>query len=75
MSKRVPFLIGLGGLLLLSVLYVWFFGVATMFAVEARYFGWKAPVVKRTPVELSDLSVSQAPGRKLTYFGYEFEVP
>ena len=27
------------------------------------------------PTDLQDLSVSQAPGMKLTYFGYEFEVP
>jgi len=29
----------------------------------------------KTPAELKDLSVSGAPGRKLSYFGYEFEVP
>jgi hypothetical protein len=65
----------LGISVVLSVVYLWFFGVATMFALEARYFGWKTPVVKRAPVELQDLSIAQAPGRKLTYFGYEFEVP
>ncbi len=27
------------------------------------------------PTDLQDLSVSEAPGMKLTYFGYEFEVP
>src|SRR6266852_3311823 len=75
MTKRGRILSALaiaGGL---CIVYLWFFGVATMFALEARYVGWKIPVVKRTPVELGDLSISQASGRKLDYFGYEFEVP
>lgn len=55
--------------------YLWFFGVATMFALEARYVAWKMPVVKKTPVELPDLTIAQGAGRKLAYFGYEFEVP
>src|SRR5260370_21578908 len=63
---------GIGGL---CAVYLWFFGFATMFAVEARYVGWKMPVVRRTPVELFDLSISQAPGKKLSYLGYEFELP
>jgi hypothetical protein len=71
--RRVLFILATVGLL--CVAYLWFFGVATMFVLEARYVGWKTPVVKRTPVELSDQSISQAPGRRLTYFGYEFEVP
>ena len=49
---------------------------------------WVAPVVlsietareppryaRLVPVELRDSTISQAPGRKLTYFGYEFEIP
>src|SRR5260370_27307877 len=43
--------------------------------LEARYIGRKSPVVKRVPIELSDLSVSQTTGKKLSYFVYEFEVP
>lgn len=36
----------------------------------------KAPVSDRlVPTDLPDLSISQAPGSKLSYFGYEFEVP
>jgi hypothetical protein len=27
------------------------------------------------PVQLADLSISRTPGGKLSYFGYEFEVP
>jgi len=54
---------------------VWHFGVATLFVLETHYVGWKFPVVKKTPMELADLSLAQAPGGKLSYFGYEFEVP
>lgn len=37
---------------------------------------WKAPIrAKVVPIELKDLSISQAEGTKLNYFGYEFEVP
>lgn len=75
MSKptRILFILAIAGVLCLG--YLWFFGAATMFALEARYFGWKMPVVKRTPVELADHSIAQAVGRKLSYFGYDFEVP
>ena len=60
---------------LLCLIYVWFFGAATMFALEARYVGWKMPVVKKTPTELPDQSIAQGSARKFPYFGYEFEVP
>jgi hypothetical protein len=33
------------------------------------------PVARIVPTELKDHSVSQSPGTKLTYLGYEFEVP
>ena len=33
------------------------------------------PIVKVVPTDLKDLSISQAPGTKLTYLGYEFDVP
>jgi hypothetical protein len=40
------------------------------------YAARKAPAVTRiVPVELKDKSISNAPGMKLSYFGYEFEVP
>jgi hypothetical protein len=40
------------------------------------YAAKKVPSVARVvPTELKDLSVSQAPGMKLSYLGYEFEVP
>lgn len=40
------------------------------------YAAKKAPAIAGVvPTELRDKSVSQAPGAKLSYFGYEFEVP
>ncbi len=40
------------------------------------YFAKAAPAVARVvPTELKDVSISPASGRKLSYFGYEFEVP
>jgi hypothetical protein len=40
------------------------------------YFAKTAPAVARVaPTELKDVSTSLAPGKKLSYFGYEFEVP
>ncbi len=33
------------------------------------------PITRIVPTDLKDRSVSQAPGKTLSYFGYEFEVP
>ncbi len=75
MSRWMRVLVGLGIAVLACGIYLWFFGVQTFSALEARYIARKMPVVKKVPVELPDLSVSQASGKKLSYFGYEFEVP
>jgi hypothetical protein len=75
MSRRTRFLIGLGMAVLVSVIYLWFFGFQTLIALEVRYLTRKMPVVRLAPVQLTDLSISRSPGRKLSYFGYEFEVP
>lgn len=75
MSKLKRILLVLAIATLSCIVYLWFFGVATMFALEARYIAWKTPVVKRIPTELPDQSITQVPGRKLSYFGYDFEVP
>lgn len=75
MSRRTRFLIGLGIALLLSFIYLWFFGFQTVIALGARYLARKTPVVRIVPAQLTDLSISQSPGKKLSYFGYEFEVP
>lgn len=75
MSKRKRVLIWLGASAALLGLYVWFFGVATMFVLETRFAARKAPVVNKTPVQLSDLSVSTSPSTKFSFAGFEFELP
>lgn len=75
MSKRQRIFLVWANVFLVAGFYVWYFGAATLFVLETRYVEWKSPIVKKIPVELTDLSVSQAPGLKLSYFGYEFEVP
>src|SRR5260370_22686905 len=75
MSRWKHLLVWLGIAVVACGTFFWFFGVQTLLALEARYIGQKSPVVKRVPIELSDLSVSQTTGKKLSYFGYEFEVP
>ena len=61
--------------LVLAVLYLWFFGVQTAIVLEEHYFAWKSPSMWAVPVQLPDTSVSESPGRKLSYLGCEFEVP
>jgi len=75
MSTRARVLIGLFVVLLLCVAYVWFFGFQTLVLLEARFLTRKAPAVSLAPSPLKDLSISRSPGKKLSYFGYEFEVP
>src|SRR5882762_6217105 len=75
MSKWTRILIGLGIAVIACGAYVWFFGVQTFFIWNTRRVARKEPVVWTTPVQLLDLSMSQAPGKKLFYFGYVFEVP
>jgi len=41
----------------------------------ARWEAKKIPLVKVTPQLLTDYSVSDAPGRTVSYLGYSFEVP
>lgn len=40
-----------------------------------RYTYRKMPDVAKTPVPLSDLSISNVRHRTASYFGYEFELP
>lgn len=62
--------------------------IVVTLAVIAVGVYWVAPVAlsfwtarklpknaRVVPQDLHDLSVSQAPGQKLSYFGYEFEIP
>ena len=75
MPKWARILIALFVVLLVCAAYVWFFGPQTVIALGARYLARKTPVVSMAPAQLTDLSASRSPGRKLSYFGYEFEIP
>jgi hypothetical protein len=75
MSKWIRILIGFGILVVLGIAYIWFFGVQTFYVWETRKVARTNPLMWTTPVALTDLSISQSPGRKFSYFGYDFEVP
>jgi hypothetical protein len=75
MSKWKRTLLGLGiGVVFIGV-YVWFFGFQTASALLVRYESRKLPDIAKTPIALADLSISTVPHKKVTYFGYEFELP
>jgi hypothetical protein len=58
-------------LVLLGAVVYWAAPIALSF-----YAAHKAlPIARIVPEDLKDLSISQAPGTKLSYLGYEFEVP
>ena len=59
----------------LCVVYLWFFGTQTFFALYARQIGRKIPIVKSVPVDLKDLSVSELKGERVSFMEAEFEVP
>jgi hypothetical protein len=75
MSTWARILIALFVVLVLCAAYLWFFGFQTLIVLEARYLTRKTPAVRLAPAQLADLSISRSPGKKLSYFGYEFEVP
>lgn len=75
MSRWKRVLISIGIVLVVCATYLWFLGTQTFFVLEAHNVARKLPFVKLMPVPLPDLSVAQAPGMKLSYFGYEFEIP
>ena len=54
-----------------------FLGVGWVAPVALSFYAARKvpPVARVVPTDLKDTSVSQAPGTKLSYFGYEFEVP
>jgi hypothetical protein len=62
---------------LVITLAVVFVSVEWIAPVALSYYGArKAPAVTRVvPTDLKDQTVSLAPGSRLSYFGYEFEVP
>ncbi|HWX54338.1 MAG TPA: hypothetical protein VN176_07070 [Verrucomicrobiae bacterium] len=72
-EKRI--LLVLGIVALLCGAYALFFGSKTIMLMDMGDMARSTPAVRNTPQPLPDLSVSSAPGTKLSYFGYEFEVP
>jgi len=56
-------------------IYLWCFGEQTMWVLGSRYIGWKVPMVNKTPTDIQDRSIANGIGKKVSYFGYEFEVP
>jgi hypothetical protein len=75
MSRRKRILIGLGTAVIFSGMYLWFFGVQTACALMVRYTYRKMPDVAKTPIPLSDSSISETRHRTASHFGYEFELP
>jgi hypothetical protein len=75
MSKWKRIFLGLGIAVILVGVYAWLFGVQTMSALLVRYEYRKLPDIAKTPIALTDLSISTVPHKKVTYFGYEFELP
>jgi hypothetical protein len=75
MSKWMRILVSVGLLIVVCGAYLWLFGMQTLYIWESRKMARISPIVWTTPVELSDLSVSQSAGKRLSYFGYDFEVP
>ena len=56
----------------LAVILVAGYGIVVASSFNAAR---KAPFARIVPTDLKDKSVSQAPGTKFSYIGYEFEVP
>ncbi len=75
MSKPKRILIALGITVLVGGTYIRFFGVQTISSLMVRYTYRKMSDVAKTPVPLPDSSISNVAHRKMSYFGYEFEVP
>jgi len=75
-SKRRRVLIWCAIAFGVSCIYLQVFGVATWFVVvKGRNLAGKDPALWKTPVALQDLSISIAPGRKVSYLGYTFDLP
>lgn len=75
MSKGKHALIGLGIAIVICSVYARFFGLQTFLMWKTSRVGRQQPVVWITPAQLVDLSLLQGPRTRLSYFGYEFEVP
>src|ERR1700740_394126 len=75
MSKLMRAMVALGILVIAGGVYLYYFGAQTYFAFLARRMGRQVPIVNTVPVELANLTVSQATGEKVSFHGVEFELP
>ena len=75
MPKWKRILITFGAAVIVVGIYMSFFGVQTVGALMVRYQYRKTPEMNKTPAHLTDLSISAVPHKKVSYFGYEFELP
>lgn len=75
MSKRKRILIALGIAVIVAGIYLWLFSVQTMTALMVRYQFRNMPDVAKTPAALTDSSISDVSHKRVSYFGYEFELP
>lgn len=65
--------VGIGVAIL--ILLIIFLGPQTIMFFTLRSEAKKIPVLNVAPTPLADYSVSESPGKALSYFGYEFTVP
>jgi len=72
-GRRILLIAGIATVVLASC--AWLFGFQTVMILETRWLARKSPTIELVPVDLEDKSVCAAAGTKLSYFGYEFEVP
>lgn len=75
MTKRKRTVITIGIVILVAGVYLWFFGFQTGCALTVRYSFRNTPDVKKVPLPLVDSSVSTTPHNRVSYFGYELELP
>lgn len=75
MSTWKRILIWSGIIVFVGGAFLWLFGAQTASSLIVRYLFRKQPNVAKTPVPLSDLSISRVAHRTTSYFGYEFELP
>lgn len=55
--------------------FIWLFWFQIGMLIETHYSYRHIPVAHMTPVELSDGRINSSEGTKLSFFGYDFEVP
>ena len=75
LTRRIPVPKPLAVGILTLLAYAFLFGPQTLATYFARKTARELPVMNQVPAQIQDLSISKAYGTKLSYFGYEFEVP